>query len=123
MLYITFTNAISYFSVSFFMFTVHLTMMAIQDTYLMKLFQPNVNYYFTVHLTKLIDLVYILLIIGVIFYSISLNYTQKTFKKFLYFASTILGLMSLVISGLLISDIILGFMNVESKLPCINIII
>lgn len=98
-------------------------MMAIQDTYLMKLFQPNVNYYFTVHLTKLIDLVYILLIIGVIFYSISLNYTQKTFKKFLYFASTILGLMSLVISGLLISDIILGLMNVESKLPCINLII
>jgi len=125
MLYLSCVNAVSYFAVSLFLFTVHISMIAFQEDVLSKIINKVV---FGLDLSKTIlpffvntvDFMYAMFIGTVIYNSLHFNYNQKVFKKLIYISSTVLGIFAWIVMIVLLVDIIRGF---DSSASCIMLII
>lgn len=116
MLYLTMVNCVSYFAVSLFLFTFHISMRAFYSDILHKIFTQtlllvNVIPFFI----NFMDYVYIMFIFSFIYCSLTLTHNHKKFKKFIYLSSTILGIFSIIIIVVLITDLKQGFAN-EAKI-------
>jgi hypothetical protein len=110
MLYLSLVNAVSYFSVSLFFFTVHISMDAFKIDVLIPLIDkqalpPNVTSYFL----NTMDYLYTFFVIAMIYCSLNLSYHNKRFKRFIYLSSTILGCFSVSVMVVLLVDLSKGF--------------
>lgn len=63
-----------------------------------------------------INFIYALMILGLVFFSVSLTNRDKAFMRFVYSVSTFLGIMSLIIMVILITDLIRGLGQSDSYL-------
>lgn len=56
-----------------------------------------------------VDFVYVMFLLAVVYFSLNLTYNQKRFKHLLYFASTVFGILSLIVFAVLVKDLFMGF--------------
>jgi chitin synthase len=115
MLYLTFSNAVSYFSPSFFLFTVHMSMVAFEADALSSIINPVLFGLESSHkipfFIETIDFIYVMFLLAVVYFSLNLTYNQKRFKHLLYFASTVFGILSLIVFVVLVKDLFMGFIH------------
>lgn len=112
MLYLSLVNAVSYFSVSLFFFTFHISMRAFYSDVLLPLFSKTLQTNQVIpFFINTMDFIYVMFIISAIFCSLNLTYTNKHFKRFIYLSSTILGIFSLIVAIVLIVDLSRGFQD------------
>ena len=114
-------NALVYFSPSMFIFTVHLTVLSFCSNVLVNLFafdtsmqgtSPNchsTSQLFVYSVVSSVDIIHILLLAGLLFYSIHFKNTNAYFKRHLYLTSTILGLLMMAVMTSFFVDIVRGF--------------
>ena len=104
-------NALSYFAPAFFMFTVHIAMGAFRidvlERYLGKTVSANVLDFFVFTM----DFIYVMMIAGVVFYSLHFKSNNKYFVPLIYTVSTVFGIFMFIIMGVLAVDIIRGLVN------------
>lgn len=64
----------------------------------------------------LVDLIYVLIFLGLVFFSMHLTNREPKFRSFFYGVSTVYGVFSMSVFGVLIYDIISGFTTKNSFL-------
>ena len=109
-------NALSYFSPSFFMFTVHIAMEAFrQDVltiWLSNAVSTNVLDFFVLTM----DFIYVMMLSGVIFFSLHFKNNSKYFKPFIYGVSTVFGIFMLIVMAVLFVDIVRGLVTNSARI-------
>ena len=108
-LYLTLMNALSYFAPSFFIFTVHIAMQAFRQDVLNGFILASTA--FLDFFVFTMDMIVVLLIGIVIFYSLHFKNNNKYFKPVIYASSTIFGILMLIVMGVLLVDIIRGLLH------------
>lgn len=112
-------SILGYISPALFMFTVHIAMYAFQTEVIYNIlkstnnmgddkWQDNPMYGIFVYVA---DFIYVMMFLGLVFYSMHLTNRESKFKTFFYGVSTVCGLFSLSVFGVLLYDIISGFTN------------
>lgn len=114
-LYLTMMNSLSYFSVSFYLFTVHIAMESFRDDVLVNVLQnvikdPN-NSELLNAFVYTIDFLYAVLLLTIIFYSLNMKSDHPKFKYYIYAVSTLLGLFMLAVIAVLLVDTVRGLLN------------
>lgn len=61
-----------------------------------------------------IDFIYAMIFLGLVFFSMHLTNREGRFKSFFYGVSTIYGIFSLAVFGVLLYDIFTGFISQKS---------
>jgi hypothetical protein len=116
MFYLSLVNSVTYFAPSFFLITLHISLRAFYTSAFGNLF--NSNFLVTKFLPQFInfmDYTYTIIILSLIYFSITLNYNNKYFKRHIYFASAILGFFGLIVFTIML----LSIFNQSSFLnPC-----
>ncbi len=117
-LYLTLMNSLSYFSPSFFLFTVHIAMEAFREDVLVKVLggvvsSPDTSQFYNSFVYTM-DFIYVVLIMTIVFYSLHLTNTHKRFKPYIYGISTIFGLFMLAVFIVLAVDIFRGLIDNEA---------
>lgn len=110
-------NTLSFVSPALFLFTCHVAMVAFKvdvlrntDLPLSEFFSENLSQF----IVYLIDFVYIMLYLALIFFSMHLTNKNKKFLPYLYITSTMLGILSIVIFVLLGVDLVRGLADPDS---------
>lgn len=112
-------NALAYVSPALFMYTVHIAMFTFQtDVIVTTLQRLNIMQYSEEATNRvaglfvyIIDLIYVLIFLALVFYSMHLTNRENRFKGFFYGVSTLYGLFSISVFGVLIYDILSGFIT------------
>lgn len=104
-------NALSYFSPAFFMFTVHIAMEAFRQDVLQKYLASTVSSAVLDFFTLTMDFIYVMMLLGIIFFSIHFKNGSKYFKPFIYGVSTVFGIFMIIVMGVLLVDIIRGLVS------------
>lgn len=112
-LFFDFLNIFIYFAPSIFFFTIHISMMAFQVDVLQKVLQPieassKTNDQMLKFFVFTIDLIYALVLMAILYYSLTTTSNKPIFKPIIYLTSTILGLLSLAVFIVFLVDIIRG---------------
>ena len=111
--YLNFSNFLVYLAPAILLFTFHLTMQTVRAQYLSDIFQiddPNgVGSIIVETFVQAMDFFYALMFFGVVFLSIHLTHGNKRFIYYVYFFSTMFGLLSLITFIVIIIDIANGF--------------
>jgi chitin synthase len=122
MLYLSLVNAVSYFSVSLFLFTFHISMSAFYNDVLQPLFARTLLISKVIpFFTNTMDFFYVFFVLGMIYCSLNLTYNNKKFKRFIYLSSTIFGIFSLIVIIVLVIDLSKGFS--DEKNTCMSSLI
>ena len=114
-IYLSLMNSLSYFSPTFFLFTVHIAMDAFRSDVLVHVLQgvvtdPNNNMFLNSFVYTM-DFIYISLIMAIVFYSLHLTNNNKRFKAYIYGISTLFGLFMICVFLVLIVDVFRGLIN------------
>ena len=109
--YLSFMNSLSYFSPSFFLFTVHIAMEAFRQDVLQKYLSSTVSSQVLDFFVLSIDFIYVMLVMSIVFYSLHLNNNHKRFKPYIYGVSTLFGVFMVVVFVVLFVDIIRGLIG------------
>ncbi len=115
MFYLTLMNALSYLAPAFFLFTVHIAMIAIRADVLPYVFvglvsNPNDNEFYNSFVYTM-DFIYVLMIMSILFFSLHLTNSNNRYKPYLYAVSTLLGVFSIVVFAVLAVDVIRGLID------------
>lgn len=116
--YLNFSNFLVYFAPALLLFTFHLTMQTIRQQYLIDLFAITDSnglgsiVYST--FVNIMDFFYALMFLGVVFFSVHLTHGNKKYIYYIYFFSTLYGLMSILTFVVIIVDIAKGFSGLNS---------
>ena len=104
-LFISFLNLLSFLSPSLFLFTIQVSLLSIDDLLkrsLGKIYSDSVSLFFV----YLVMFFYVLLLLSLILRSLHFKSKDKSFYPFLYFASTMLGIISIIIIAIFAYDVI-----------------
>lgn len=117
-------NALSFISPALFMYTIHIAMYTFQTNVIVTVLQQlgvvsdtqeaNQNQVIGVFVYT-IDFIYVMIFLGLIFYSMHLTNREARFKTFFYGISTVYGLFSLAVFGVMLFDIISGFASGKNE--------
>lgn len=106
---------LSFIAPALFMYTIHIAMYTFQTNVIVAAFQklglienPTKNYVVGLFV-YIIDLIYVLIFLSLVFYSMHLTNREPKFKAFFYGVSTLYGVFSWAVFGVLLYDIISGF--------------
>jgi hypothetical protein len=111
-LYLNLTNSVSYFSVSLFLFTVHISMRAFYADVLSPIFAQTLQTTNAIpFFIDTMDFVYALLVLSFLYFSLNLTYNSKRFRSLIYINSTIMGFFSIFVMVMLLHDIISSGIN------------
>ena len=118
--YLTIMNILAYVAPALFLFTIHVAMQAFQTDVIIPILvstglvtSPDmtpINQIFV----YLVDFLYVMVFLGLVFYSMHLTNRHPKFKPFIYGTSTLYGIFSLVIIAVFVYDIARGFMGDSS---------
>lgn len=104
-------NALAYLSPAFFMFTMHIAMLAFRldvlERYLGKTVGTNALDYFVYTM----DFIYALMFVSVVFFSLNFKNNSKYFIPLIYTVSTVLGIFIWIIMFVLLVDIVRGLVS------------
>ena len=111
-------NMLGFIAPGFFMFSISVAMEVVRADifakYLSELFAESGEIFkafvFTVNFS------YVMLILGLVYFSINLNNRNEKFAKYVYAVSNILGTMSVVMMTILIVDLVRGLSQNSSYL-------
>lgn len=118
MLYLSLVNSVSYFSVSLFFFTVHISMKAFYFDALQPLFSSMINQSYSKMIpffVNFMDFIYVMVILSLIYMSLNLNYTDKIFKRMIYSTATVMGVFSVIVFIVLVVDLFRGMTGTGVK--------
>ena len=108
MLFLTFLNMLAYVSPALFLFTAHVAMIAFRIYILEGGTLSNYFQGWGVLIIYTVDLIYVMLFLTLIFFSMHLTNKHKKFIPYIYATSTLLGILAVVIF------VLLGFEAVTS---------
>ena len=118
--YLMIMNMLAYIAPALFLFTIHIAMQAFQsDVIIPTLFDLGIvkskemtpiNQIFV----YLIDFLYVMVFLGLVFFSTHLTNRHPKFKPFIYGSSTLYGIFSLIIIVVFTYDIVRGFLGDDS---------
>ena len=108
MLFLSFMNILGYISPSLFLFTVSIAMQVFVTDALNGVLGSFIPSAISDSFVYVVNFVYIMTTMGLIFYSMNLKNSDKKFIPFIYGVSTMLGLFSLCVFLILIVDIVRG---------------
>ena len=113
--YLSFMTALSYFSPAFFMFTVHIAMEAFRQDVLAVWLSSTVNPTVLDFFVLTIDFIYVLMLSGIIFFSLHFKNSNKYFKPIIYTVSTVFGLFMIIVMGVLLVDVVRGLLTNSTR--------
>ena len=102
-------NILAYIAPSLFFFTIHIAMFAFRNDVLSGLNLLGPTFYDAFVYT--IDFIYIMNFFGLVFFSMHLTSKNTKFMPYIYIASTVFGLFSLIIFIILTYDLVLFFIR------------
>ncbi len=118
-LYLNFSNFLVYFAPALMLFTFHLTMQTIKEDYLAEVFaisNPNgIGSIIYGTFVNIMDFIYVLMILAIIFFSIHLTHSNKKFIYFIYLFSTIFGIFSILTFVIFFVDVVKGFAGLNNS--------
>ena len=110
-------NMLAYIAPALFLFTIHIAMQSFQTDVIMptlkelKLLESekltSINQIFI----YVVDFLYILIFLSLVFFSIHLTYRHPKFKSFIYATSTLYGILAIVVLIVFTFDIVKGFLR------------
>ena len=109
MLFLTLMNVLAYIAPSLFFFTIHIAMYAFRSDVLGRLNLLGQVFYDAFVYT--IDFIYIMNFLGLVYFSMHLTSRNKKFMPYIYLASTLFGLFSIIIFIVLTFDLIKGLIG------------
>lgn len=123
--YLTLMNMLSYIAPALFMYTIHIAMYTFQSNVIVVVLQQlgmvvesteASNNTVVGIFVYVIDFIYAMIFLGLVFFSMHLTNREGRFKGFFYGVSTIYGIFSISVFVVLLYDIITGFF--EGKNAC-----
>lgn len=116
--YLNFSIFLVYFAPALMLFTFHLTMQAIRADYLVDVFAitnpKGIGSIIYGTFVNIMDFLYTLMILAIIYFSIHLTHSNKRYIYFVYLFSTIFGLFSLLTFIIFIVDVVKGFAGLDT---------
>lgn len=122
--YLTLMNMLSFVAPALFMYTIHIAMYTFQSNVIVDVLQqlgmvangPDAPKNNVVGIfVYVIDFIYAMIFLGLVFFSMHLTNREGRFKGFFYGVSTLYGIFSLSVFGVLLYDIISGFFTGKNE--------
>lgn len=117
-LYLNFSNFLVYFAPALMLFTFHLTMQTIREDYLGEVFAitnpTGIGSIIYGTFVNMMDFLYCLMILAIIFFSVHLTHSNKRYIYFIYLFSTIFGIFSILTFVIFFVDVIKGFAGLDT---------
>lgn len=111
-LFLTFINLFAFVAPSIFLFAMHISMLVFRQDVLSQLdniFPPDSLFFDAFVFT--IDFIYILYLAGIVVKSVYLKSDNSRFIPFIYIASSLFGLFTIIIFIMLIYDLVSNFLG------------
>lgn len=104
---------LAFIAPALFMFTVSVAMQAFRDDVLVNFFSNIIPYDSEIYnaFVLVMNCIYAMLWLGFILYSIHMNNKNKQFISYIYAASTVFGIFSLIVMIVLSVDIVRGLIG------------
>ena len=93
------------------MYTVHIAIQAFRYDVLTRWLATTVSSSVLDYFVFTVDFIYVMMISGIIFYSLHFKNNFKEFKAKIYLVSTVFGIFMLVVMGILLVDIVKGLIS------------
>jgi cellulose synthase/poly-beta-1,6-N-acetylglucosamine synthase-like glycosyltransferase len=117
MFYLSMVNAVSYFSVSLFLFTVHIAMRAFYSDVLSSVFEKTLLTDKVIpFFINTMDYIYVFFVLSLIYCSLNLTYNNKRFKQLIYIGTTVMGIFSIIVTIVLIHDLVKS--GIDGSVTC-----
>lgn len=104
-------NGLAYLAPAFFMFTMHIAIVAFRLDVLERFLGNTVGPRALDYFVYAMDFIYALMVSGIVFYSLHFKNNSKYFIPLIYTVSTVLGIFIWIIMLVLLVDIIRGLVG------------
>ena len=109
-------NMLAFIAPALFLFTIHVAMTVFYADVVVRVIQGFANVSDSIRnsgniFVYTIDFMYVMIFLGLVFYSMHMNNKNTRFQPFLYAASTVYGIISIIIFVILFYDIINGLIG------------